>query len=57
MVCKVEQQMPYNTMQIVDFPLSVYCKIAIGMCFVPMTTSLCNALYVIDRILQWYCVM
>ena len=24
--------------------------------FVSMTTSLCNALYVIDRTLQWYCV-
>jgi len=26
------------------------------MCFAPMNTSLCHGLYVIDRILQWYCV-
>ena len=33
-------------------PLSFYSKIVSCLCFVPMTTSLCNALYyVIDRIL------
>ena len=37
-------------------PLSFYCKIAMYVCFVPMNTCLCHVLYVIDRMLLWYCV-